>query len=125
MAVMEICWYTFTYRYALCLQHPNGIVHIYPSYHGFRGVSASLQVYALEMQPILYALMKWCLTLGHIIHNIRHGRQEMPYKLTAIPLYGTWEAFWDDSVKYTYMYDLFVEPRCILEQVGPAMLLLV
>ncbi len=24
MAVMEICWYTFTYRYVLCLQHANG-----------------------------------------------------------------------------------------------------
>ncbi len=26
-------------------------VHIYPSYYGFRGVPASLQVYALEIQP--------------------------------------------------------------------------
>ncbi len=26
-------------------------VHVYPSYHGLRGVPASLQVYALEIQP--------------------------------------------------------------------------
>ncbi len=43
-------------------------VHIYPSYHGFRDVPASLQVYALEFPP---RIRQWCLTLGHI-NIIRH-----------------------------------------------------